>query len=67
MTRISCSLVPLFAKPHDPRIIIGDVTLYLGDCLDALKTLPDGSVDACVVDPPYGLSFIRFSARDPGL
>lgn len=29
------------------------VQLYLGDCLDILKTLPDGSVDAVVTDPPY--------------
>ncbi len=31
------------------------VTLHLGDCLDVLKALPDGSVDAVVTDPPYGL------------
>ena len=31
------------------------VTLHLGDCLDILKTLPDGSVDAVVTDPPYGM------------
>ena len=29
--------------------------LHLGDCLDFLRTLPDGSVDAVVTDPPYGL------------
>ena len=32
--------------------------LILGDCLEMLKTLPDGSVDAVVTDPPYGLSFM---------
>ncbi len=32
----------------------GDVTLYLGDCLDILPTLESGSVDAVVTDPPYG-------------
>ena len=26
------------------------------DCLDGLKAMPDNSVDACVTDPPYGLS-----------
>ena len=31
----------------------GTVTLYRGDCLELLKTLPDGSVDAVVTDPPY--------------
>ena len=34
----------------------GDVTLYLGDCLDVLPSLPDCSVDAVVTDPPYGLA-----------
>ena len=33
-------------------------TLHLGDCLDVLRTMPDCSVDACVTDPPYGLSFM---------
>lgn len=37
---------------------IGNSTLYLSDCLDALKTMPDNSVDAVVTDPPYGLSFM---------
>jgi hypothetical protein len=32
--------------------------LYLGDCLDVLRTMPDCSVDAVVTDPPYGLSFM---------
>ena len=34
------------------------VTLYHGDCLDVLRTLPDASVDAVVTDPPYGLEFM---------
>ena len=32
---------------------IGDATLYLGDCLDILPTLP--KVDAVITDPPYGI------------
>lgn len=31
-----------------------DVTLHLGDCLEVLRTLPDGSVGHVVTDPPYG-------------
>lgn len=31
------------------------VTLYHGDCLEYLRTLPAGSVDAVVTDPPYGM------------
>ena len=34
-------------------VIIGDATLYLGDCLDILPTLP--KVDAVITDPPYGI------------
>jgi len=36
----------------------GDATLYLGDCLDVLRAMPDASVHAIVTDPPYGLSFM---------
>jgi len=32
---------------------IGDATLYLGDCMDILPTLP--KVDAVITDPPYGI------------
>jgi len=35
---------------------IGDCTLYLGDALEVLPTLPQ--VDAVVTDPPYGLRFM---------
>lgn len=34
------------------------VTLWLGDALETLRTLPDGTVDAVVTDPPYGLEFM---------
>jgi site-specific DNA-methyltransferase (adenine-specific) len=32
---------------------IGDATLYLGDCMEVLATLP--KVDAVITDPPYGI------------
>jgi len=39
-----------------PRIeIIGNATLYLGDCFEVLPLL--GSVHAVVTDPPYGIGF----------
>ena len=34
-------------------VIIGNATLYLGDCLDILPGLPP--VDAVITDPPYGI------------
>lgn len=32
--------------------------IHLGNCLEALKGIPDNSVDSIVTDPPYGLSFM---------
>jgi len=34
--------------------VIGNATLYLGDCLDILPTLD--KVDAVITDPPYGIN-----------
>ena len=33
-----------------------DIRVIAGDCLAALRPLPDASVDAVVTDPPYGLA-----------
>ena len=35
-------------------VIIGDATLYLGDCMVVLPTLE--RVDAVITDPPYGIN-----------
>lgn len=40
----------------DPYYQDERVTLWHGDCLDVLATLPDASVDSVVTDPPYNLS-----------
>lgn len=44
--------------------VIGDATLYLGDCMEILPTL--GKVDAVITDPPYGINAARTrnSAKD---
>jgi site-specific DNA-methyltransferase (adenine-specific)/modification methylase len=34
--------------------VIGNATLYLGDCMDILPTLD--KVDAVITDPPYGIN-----------
>lgn len=39
--------------PYKRKEIIGNCTLYLGDCLEVMPSL--GSVDAVVTDPPYGI------------
>ena len=35
---------------------MSEVKLYLGDCLEIMKELEDGSVDAVIADPPYGMN-----------
>ncbi len=41
-------------------VIIGNATLFQGDCLEVLATMPDNSVHCCVTSPPY------FGLRDYG-
>lgn len=33
----------------------GSLDLRLGDCMEGMKTFPDGHFDLAIVDPPYGL------------
>lgn len=42
-------------------VTIGDATLYHGDCLEILPTLP--KVDAVITDPPYGIDF-KYESHD---
>lgn len=41
------------AMSYVQKVVIGDATLYQGDCMDILPTL--SRVDAVITDPPYGL------------
>lgn len=54
-----------------PWLDDGDVRLYLGDCIEVMAEMDEGSVDAVVCDPPYGLEFMgkewdSFRVDDPG-
>ena len=40
----------------------GQVSLYLGDCLDVLAGIPDCSIDSIVTDPPYALTELPLTA-----
>jgi site-specific DNA-methyltransferase (adenine-specific) len=40
------------------------VTLYHGDALDVLRTLPDASIHALVCDPPSGIAFMNMEWDD---
>ena len=37
---------------------VSSVNLIHGDCLDLMREMPDGSVDAVITDPPYGIGFM---------
>lgn len=46
-------------------VVIGNATLYLGDCRDILPTLP--KVDAVITDPPFGVgNFVQVTGRKMG-
>ncbi len=42
-----------------------DYQLVLGDCLEFMKGLPDGSVDAVITDPPYGINKAEWDTEFP--
>lgn len=48
----------------DP-VIIDNATLYLGDCLEVMKQLLDGSVDMVLADPPYGTTTCKWDSVIP--
>lgn len=41
-------------------------SVVCGDCLELMKQLPDGCVDAVVSDPPYGTGWVRGGGRNAG-
>jgi DNA modification methylase len=41
-----------------PAVEVGGARVFLGDCRNVLRTLPDNSVDSIVTDPPYELGFM---------
>jgi site-specific DNA-methyltransferase (adenine-specific) len=55
---------PIMSDPTPPPVELPEsvfaderATLYLGDAVELLPLLPEGSIDAVVTDPPYGLNF----------
>lgn len=41
------------------------IDLRQGDCLDIMATIPDGSVDAVITDPPYGTTACKWDSVIP--
>ncbi len=61
------------AKPHRlprPHTILkstgGTLRFYLGDCLDILPSLADGSISSVVTSPPYNLG-VRYRSYDDSM
>ena len=44
---------------------MADTKLYLGDCLEIMKSIPDGSVDMVLTDPPYGTTACKWDSIIP--
>ncbi len=40
--------------------------LYLGDCFEVLKTIPDKSIDLVLTDPPYGINIAKWDKNPIG-
>ena len=38
------------------------IDLRLGDCLEVMKSIPDGSIDAIITDPPYGTTACKWDS-----
>ena len=41
------------------------INLMQGDCLELMKTIPDGSVDMVLTDPPYGTTACKWDSIIP--
>ena len=38
------------------------IQLFKGDCLELMKSIPDGSIDAIITDPPYGTTACKWDS-----
>ena len=47
------AIVLTATQPFASKLVMSNITLKQGDCLDLMKELPDESIDAVITDPPY--------------
>lgn len=47
------------------KVVIGGATLYRGDCLKAMRQMPDNAFSLAIVDPPYGIG-AKFKGGNTG-
>jgi len=53
-------------KPETTLTQYGTLDLRLADCMDVMKTFPDGYFDLAIVDPPYGIGINMNQGRRKG-
>jgi len=41
------------------------INLHLGDCLEAMRAMPDNSYELAIVDPPYGIERFKNVTKTP--
>ena len=41
------------------------IDLWHGDCLQLMKNIPNGSIDAIITDPPYGTTACKWDSVIP--
>ncbi len=41
------------------------INLHNGDCLEIMKSIPDGSIDTIITDPPYGTTACKWDSVIP--
>lgn len=51
--------------PHCSKHVLGDCALFNWDCLEIMKSIPDGSIDAVITDPPYGTTACKWDSIIP--
>ena len=45
--------------------MLNTMELYKGNCLELMKSIPDGSIDAIITDPPYGTTACKWDSVIP--
>jgi DNA modification methylase len=58
LTRSRRRCIPGTAGEGSGTGIMSDITIIHGDCLERMREIPDGTVDAIVTDPPGGIHFL---------
>lgn len=47
-------------KKKPVRVVLPDeIKMYQGDCIDVMKKMDDNTVDAALIDPPYGIGMMN--------